>query len=158
MKAPHRRDVADDEPGMTSMIDVVFLLLVFFVWTSSFDQPERELASQIAMPESAIEAVDAEGQSSPLKSRPDDLAPRREEVVVRIFASNSAIAYQLGAVKVADIDDLLPKLQRIAGLPTDTLLIVDPDDGVEFSDCVEIYDHALRLGFPRVLFAVDDRE
>ena len=35
---------------MTAMIDVVFLLLVFFLWTSSFDEPEFDLSSALSLP------------------------------------------------------------------------------------------------------------
>ena len=40
----------DIDSAMTPMIDVVFLLLVFFVWTSSFDLPEFDLPSSLAQP------------------------------------------------------------------------------------------------------------
>ncbi len=155
MKAPRRRDATHDEPGMTSMIDVVFLLLIFFVWTSSFDKPERDIASQIAMPESAIEPVDAEGHSATPKSRQNDQESRSEDVVVRIIKGDGEVTYQIGAVAVSAISELVPKLKKIAALPTSTILIVDPDDGVDFAECIEVYDHAIGVGFPRVLFAVD---
>ncbi len=48
MKIPARKTNTSLQPPMTPMIDVVFLLLVFFIWTSSFDRPERDLRSQIA--------------------------------------------------------------------------------------------------------------
>ena len=155
MKAPHRRDANDNEPGMTSMIDVVFLLLVFFVWTSSFDEPERNIASQIAMPAKAAQAIAMDDGSAPPESTLDDQEPRREEVVVRILAGADGLRYQIGAVEAATLSELLSKLQRIASLPTSPLLIVDPDDSVDFEDCIEVYDHAIGFGFPRVLFAVD---
>nr|WP_246112492.1 biopolymer transporter ExbD [Allorhodopirellula solitaria] len=139
---------------MTSMIDVVFLLLVFFVWTSSFDKPERNLASQIAMSQSELEEINSQGQATS-DTLPDEDAPRSEDVVVRIIEDESGLRYQVGAVDFAAIGDVLPRLQKIAALPTSTVLIVDPDDGVSFDDCIEVFDHAVRFGFPRVLFAVD---
>src|SRR6056297_257054 len=49
MQAPRRPSGFDEEFAMTSMIDVVFLLLVFFIWTSSFDRPEADLRGHVAM-------------------------------------------------------------------------------------------------------------
>ena len=37
----------DIDAAMTPMIDVVFLLLVFFVWTASFQIIEQALPSQL---------------------------------------------------------------------------------------------------------------
>ena len=34
---------------MTPMIDVVFLLLVFFLCTASFEQPEEDLAASLVV-------------------------------------------------------------------------------------------------------------
>ena len=36
------------ELNLTSMIDVFFLLLIFFVCTSSFDEPEKNLPTKLA--------------------------------------------------------------------------------------------------------------
>lgn len=154
MKSPHRRDVSQDEPGMTSMIDVVFLLLVFFVWTSSFDEPEKDISSLIAISEQASEAVAGQDAAKPTFD-PADQEPRSEEIVVRIIAGRDGLHYQIGSVDAAAASDVFSKLQKIAALQANTDLIVDPDDDIDFADCIDVYDYALRLGFTRVLFAVD---
>lgn len=155
MKSPHRRDVSQDEPGMTSMIDVVFLLLVFFVWTSSFDEPEKDIASLIAISEQALEAVAGQDAAAKPTFDPADQEPRSEEIVVRIIADSGGLRYQIGSVDAAAASDAFSKLQKIAALQANTVLIVDPDDDIDFADCIDVYDYALRLGFTRVLFAVD---
>ena len=43
MKLTNRRHGSKIDLQMTSMIDVVFLLLIFFMVTSSFNKAEREL-------------------------------------------------------------------------------------------------------------------
>lgn len=155
MRSPRRRDAAQDEPGMTAMIDVVFLLLVFFVWTSSFDEPERDIASRIAMPERAVKAV--AGQNTVPAPSVDlaDREARSEEIVVRIIAGPRGLRYQVGSVDAAAASEVYARLKKIAAIPTNTILIVDPDDDVAFADCIDVYDCALLVGFPRVLFAVD---
>lgn len=155
MKSPHRRDADQDEPGMTSMIDVVFLLLVFFVWTSSFDEPERDITSRIAMSERASQAVAGQDAAPTPSFDPADQEPRSEEVVVRLIAGPDGLRYQIGSVDAAAVSEVFSKLKKIAELPINTIVIVDPDDDVEFADCIHVYDYALLVGFNRVLFAVD---
>ncbi len=156
MQSPRRRDVAVDEPGMTSMIDVVFLLLVFFVWTSSFDQPEFDLASQIAMPASSVKSIEAEGAGA-TSAETESTEPqiRREEIVVRIIARNEELRYMIGAVEATTLAEVKAKLKTIAGLKLDPILIVDPDDEVPMADCVAVFDEVLLAGLKRVLFAVE---
>ncbi len=66
------------QPPMTPMIDVVFLLLIFFVWTSRFDRPEEDLPARAAL--EALPGV-----------KPQEPPPRAQtwvdEIVVRILAS-----------------------------------------------------------------------
>ena len=49
---------ADLNTAMTPMIDVVFLLLVFFVWTASFQTIEYVLDSQVAAQQGTNASVD----------------------------------------------------------------------------------------------------
>ena len=57
------------ELSMTSMIDVVFLLLIFFLVTTTFVAPERQLKSNIKV------------QNQSTSSRPKDLEPAIIDVV-----------------------------------------------------------------------------
>lgn len=137
---------------MTSMIDVVFLLLVFFVWTSSFDRPETNLPGRIAMA--------TPPQDSGSSKRPGDAeaaaARRTPELIVRIFQTNVGIAYRVGAVELADLAAVEAKLTRISGLPISPLVIVDPEKAVSVADSIKVFDMARRLGFSQVLLAVDN--
>ena len=51
---------ADLNTAMTPMIDVVFLLLVFFVWTASFQTIEYVLDSQVAAQQGTNASVDTQ--------------------------------------------------------------------------------------------------
>lgn len=155
MKSPYRRDVSQDEPGMTSMIDVVFLLLVFFVWTSSFDKPEKDIASLIAMPEQALETSAGQDAAVIENLDPTDQEPRSEEVVVRLISGPDGLRYKIGSVDAAAASEMFSKLKKIAALRSNTILIVDPDDDIDFAACIDVYDYAVGVGFHRVLFAVD---
>ena len=48
-------DWLDDAPNLTPMIDVVFLLLIFFMVTTTFLDPEREIDVELPTAESGTE-------------------------------------------------------------------------------------------------------
>lgn len=78
---------------MTSMIDVVFLLLIFFMTTMAFQLTERELPS----------AVRVRSQTA---AQASDLQP----AVVEIVRAGGGFRYKLGAREVAsreELEDLL---------------------------------------------------
>ena len=72
--------------SMTSMIDVVFLLLIFFLVTTTFIEPEKQLVSQIA-----VEETDAGLQVNDL-----------EPAIVDIYTVGNTTLFQIGAVKTSD--------------------------------------------------------
>lgn len=156
MKNPTRRDRVADDLAMTSMIDVVFLLLVFFVWTSSFDRPERELTGLIAMPaQTAADITPINENLGQTTRQTADRERTEDEIVLRIFGSDDRPRYQVGALPIDSFSELLAKLDAIAKLRTQVILIIDPDDDVATAQCVEVFDAASSLGFGKVYFAVD---
>ncbi len=128
---------------MTAMIDVVFLLLVFFLWTSSFDKPEFDLRSSLALPPS--------GNSASLSKK----APLPfDEIVVRIIGSNGANELRVNEMPVADFAQLRTRLSAIVSLGVQPAVIVHPDPSVPMELAIKAYDVARATGFDRVLFTV----
>ena len=76
---------ADLNTAMTPMIDVVFLLLVFFVWTASFQTIEYVLDSQVI----AAQGTDA---TEPVESSP--LTDFSEDIVVRIESEGDRVGLE----------------------------------------------------------------
>lgn len=75
--------------SMTSMIDVVFLLLIFFMTTASFVKTERDLDSAIKVNEkSAAEASDL------------------EPAIVEIVSGGSGFVFRVGAREMVSPDEL----------------------------------------------------
>ncbi len=85
------------ELSMTSMIDVVFLLLIFFMVTSSFVKTERDLDSDIKV----------ERQSA--TQTQSDFEP----TIVDVVESNGRFIYRLGARDMATQDELLQVLRAM---------------------------------------------
>lgn len=73
---------------MTSMIDVVFLLLIFFIVTSTFIRPERQLISAIK--------VDQQRAAAELSNL--------DPAIVDVFRQNSNTVFRIGAVRTNDLE------------------------------------------------------
>ncbi|MEM9659556.1 MAG: biopolymer transporter ExbD [Planctomycetota bacterium] len=78
----------DDGPNLTPVIDVVFLLLVFFLVATRFDQQEREVQTKLAQV---------------LQARPRSMGPN--EVVVNISDKGEYVVMQesLDEQQLADL-------------------------------------------------------
>jgi biopolymer transport protein ExbD len=80
---------------MTSMIDVVFLLLIFFLVTTTFVRPERQLLSAIQSNER--EAVKKQSLLDP--------------ALVDVQKLGTDVVYKLGAITTDDIEEIRKVLQ-----------------------------------------------
>lgn len=76
------------ELSMTSMIDVVFLLLIFFIVTSTFVRPERQIHSAIT-----VNQKNASAEMSNL-----------DPAIIDIALQDSQIIYSIGAIRTNDLD------------------------------------------------------
>ncbi len=126
---------------MTPMIDVVFLLLVFFLWTSSFQEPEFDLPSSLAAEPKA--ATTSRGESEPLPEPFD-------EIVIEV---GPAEQLTLNGQPIVTTVELTEKLLQIAELGAQPSVIVDPHETTPIGRAIEIYDAARSARFDRVLFA-----
>ena len=140
--------VNDDglELKMTPMIDVVFLLLVFFVWTSSFEVPEFNLPSSIA------ETPQGGSEANTSAEPPQEVF---DELVIKVGSENGISRIYLNGKLVSDTETLQSKLTEILSLGVQPPVIVDPDPQIQMSDAVEVYDVARLAGADRVLFAAE---
>src|SRR5438876_11890910 len=96
MKLTSRRHGAKIDLQMTSMIDCVFLLLIFFMVTSSFNKAEREL-------DPAIKVQRVAGGTTP------DLAPTMVDVV----RGEEGFVYRLGGRELKSNGELTDVLGRL---------------------------------------------
>jgi biopolymer transport protein ExbD len=144
MRKPELSSSESLEVKMTPMIDVVFLLLIFFIWTSSFELPEFDLPSAIAEPPAG--AAEASSDEPP----PTEAF---EEIVVRVRMQDANVVLELNSQRVEDAVTLQNRLREIIALGVQPPVIIDPDDQITMNTAVEIYDAARAAGADRVLFA-----
>ena len=130
---------------MTPMIDVVFLLLVFFVWTASFLAVEYSLPSELST------------QAGTTKVDMTDPPPEIdiENIVIRIIAIGSDVQFSVDSVVVPSKVELQQKINGIAQTTTDAPIILHPDSQVPLGPVIEVYDMAKVAGFEKVSFAVN---
>ena len=116
MKVPQQSLGGVLELKMTPMIDVVFLLLIFFIWTSSFEIPEFDLPSAIALPASG--GIDATDQPP--------LAEPFDEIVIRLSRSNAQVQIEMNQQPISTMKELRNRLAEIIAIGVQPPIIIDP--------------------------------
>lgn len=117
---------------LAPMIDIVFLLLIFFIVTWQFTRSETELS--VSVP-TAQEGADPERQSG--------------EIVINILTD--------GTIRVegatVDLEQLLAKLAPIAAAFENQPVRIRGDGGVEYQRIVEVIDTCQKAGIWNISFA-----
>ncbi len=142
--SPYSRQNRDLEIKMTPMIDVVFLLLVFFIWTASFQIIEKVMPSELS---SAVGSEKTDVNDPP----PEDFD--FENVIVRIQGEGEVVSLKMNDTSVASLSDLADKLQTIAAVKLDAPVILYPDPKVNLGKVIEVYDLSRGVGFESISFA-----
>ena len=143
MKIPtiYNRNERSLDVAMTPMIDVVFLLLIFFVWTASFQVVEYLLPSKIS-------AQTGTGADAEIPPELIDL----EQVVVRLIANETAVQWIMNDEILDGLTDVEARLVQVASIRNDIPVIVDPEKQVRLGDVINVYDAAMRAGFDSIQF------
>ena len=141
------RRSGDSLGSMTPMIDVVFLLLIFFVWTNSFQPEELLLPSGLASTPGTTPAV-----------QELDMPAELEPIVVRLELpqeadSDTSIQWQVNGRAVPDLDELGSMLRSLVEIKPDLPVVIDAAANVTLRHVVDAYDEARLVGFSRILFA-----
>ena len=139
------RDQGELEIKMTPMIDVVFLLLVFFVWTASFHAVEYLLPSSLSQQLGNAAVIDS--QAPPPEAE-------FEDVIVRILGQDDHVVWQVNGQDVLSLDEVKQRLQLVADIKADAPVILHPDEEVPVGDVIDVYDISRIAGFDKIQFAI----
>ena len=139
------------EVAMTPMIDVIFLLLVFFVATSSFQMVEKLLPSGVSETK-AEDSKQAAGNVEQPQEEPSQDA--LEQVIVELNRVGNLTVAVLNEVPLPDLESLKPRLQAISEAKADVPVVIDPEGDIEAADVIQAYDWAREAGLARVYLAV----
>ncbi|HIA20621.1 MAG TPA: biopolymer transporter ExbD [Planctomycetaceae bacterium] len=132
------------EIKLTPMIDVVFLLLVFFIWNASLQKVEYVLPSPLSQ---------LTGNQDQSKNDPSPEVDF-DDVVVRIRWTNNQPNWSINENPVASLEQLQQKLKIIQEIKRDAPVILHPDKDVPLGHLIEVYDRSRSAGFERIQFAV----
>jgi len=130
---------------LTPMIDCVFLLMIYFIFSSNFNVGELSLPSQL----SASTGIGAPNSETPPPPEADF-----EDVVVRILWQNSTPTWTVNDAPIASLAELRQSLAGVARIKRDAPVILHPDSDVPLGNVIDVYDISRRVGFEKVQFAV----
>lgn len=139
MRVPHRARPHDEAATfqMTPLIDLVFLLLSYFLFTLSLAAQEGVLPSKLAVGEDQSEQQQEEEPP--------------QQVILRLVRTGDAVQYFVDDWPVASFAELSG---RLANLPDDTLVVIDAAPTVATAPVIRTYNQCLKLGLSRVVFPV----
>ena len=131
MKFQTREPEKADFP-LAPMVDVVFLLLIFFIATRQYSQSERELNVSVPVAEEGADARQTVG-----------------EIIVNVREGGEVVVDKT----VMDKQQLFDKLQRIAAVYKNQAIRIRGDGKVEYQKIVEVIDVCQKAGIPNISFA-----
>lgn len=133
---------------MTPMIDVIFLLLIFFICTASFQQLEELL------PTPTVAWLG--NRSSETVEIPPELLDL-EEVVVLIHFDERAY-WDIGETRYRDWLEVRRLLELVSKQNSRVPVILDVDGNVPLEAILQVHDGARQCGLTSVQFAVPKPE
>jgi biopolymer transport protein ExbD len=135
MAIQFKKGKALDSLNMTPLIDVVFLLLIFFLVATRFAQDDRELPVQLPSAASAV----------PMTAEPTEL-------VVNVDAAGQ---YMILGQRMA-LDKVESTLRRaVADDPINQMVIIRGDRNVAFQAVVSVMDLCTKLKVPSYKISTD---
>lgn len=121
---------------MTPLVDVVFLLLIFFVCTAQFRPPEQNLPAELTAPQAA-------GLDQPTEPQLDEL----DEIVLFVRREGDRPVWllglpgqQVGQRRLATLDELKSTLSELAQIRRDLPVYIYPAPDVPVQDVVTTVD------------------
>jgi len=142
MRVPSTFDRNRESEGlMTPMIDVVFLLLIFFVATASFQIPEQVLPTSLL----AAGTADTDVQIEP--------DPQLERVVVKLALVDGQTRFVINEEPRETLQEVRAVLQAVAGIDPSLPVVLDAGGDVPLGDVIDVYDVCRLVGFDKIQFA-----
>jgi biopolymer transport protein ExbD len=126
----------EPELDLTPLIDVVFLLLIFFLVTATFAQSREHAGLPVDLPEGATgESVAAEGQ-----------------ITVHLHEDGHITVERAGAetIETTDVGDVDRLLREAHQLDPTSSVYLRGDQAVPYGRVMEVLDHARQVGFRQV--------
>jgi biopolymer transport protein ExbD len=159
-----KREFEEVKMEMTPMIDVTFLLLIFFIVTLKFKTLEGRLDA--ALPKdrgtSTSTAEEVEKVDIVIKvSNPGRLVPDPKTATTSspegrlLHYVDRKVRFEVGAQQFTNADALskyLDQFARTQEMKDETPVSIDPRKGVVYGDVVTVLDVVIQKGFTQIAF------
>ncbi|MDO4424947.1 MAG: biopolymer transporter ExbD [Planctomycetia bacterium] len=136
------------ELQMTPMIDVIFLLLIFFICTSSFQLPEKLFPTPIQ----TLMGNSPSEQTETFELPPD--IQDFEEIAILMHYEKKAW-WEIYGNRIQTFSALEMMLRDLAAECADVPLILDIDPNVPLENVIQVYASAKKNGFEKIQFAIE---
>jgi len=145
MKRKDRERTGVSEMDLTSMIDVTFLLLIFFLLGTRFKAPEGTLDARLPKDE---------GPQAEIAQQPI------EKLTVRVRVEQARPLYQIGELIFPDARRLESHLRQLfpigirieGGEEKPQPVTIEPEDKANYKDVIAVLDACMRTGYTNVSF------
>jgi biopolymer transport protein ExbD len=149
MRVPNsrrERGLSTDQT-MTPMIDVVFLLLIFFVCASVGRIRESLLSIDLSRGE--VESA----QAAPPEPKP----PEAADIWLRLYPSPAGekTLVEMNRREFADLESLETALRELGELSPESPVVLDIDPDVPAGDVIRVDDACRAAGFNQINYAAD---
>ena len=131
------RRVADQEPSvnLTPLIDVVFLLLIFFMLATTFMDPEKDINLDL-----------------PSSSEAGSVSEEIDELIVNVMADGSTVI----SGQQLDEANLLARLRQAAAQNPETQVTIRGDADTAHQNIVRVMDYCTHAGLGNLAIATMD--
>ncbi len=136
------RSSKSPELKMTPMIDVIFLLLIFFVCTANFQKLEGLLPTDMSLPGDAAMEI----------ALPD---PESLDVALVTLSYEAAPHWQVEGNSCKTLAEVRAVLQKWRDVQADLPVILDIASNVPVEHVIDLYDACRAVGLTRIQFAAD---
>ena len=132
--------------NLTSMIDLVFLLLFFFLAASRFTPPEGTLPADLPTKGAAAPGIEVPRTPIHIRMSPDPVNPAACKLTIDRFHPSP--------LAVGDLASTLHKIhEEVPGFDGQTPVYLIADDGVDWDTVVNAYNAAIFARFEKIYFA-----
>ncbi|MGL6226170.1 MAG: ExbD/TolR family protein [Thermoguttaceae bacterium] len=159
---------AQPEMKITSMIDVIFLLLIFFVCTASFQRLEEKLSLNLSAAGTVEEFLNEQPSIEDLKFLQIQISnsqiadsPITHTQVVNSQLPNSPIVHSAGLIWTIEnreyhsLQEVATFLVPIAESRPEIPVILDPEKLIPIEHVLDLFDLCRKLGFTQIQFAAE---
>lgn len=122
---------------MTPLIDIVFLLMVFFLMTINFEKPEEILTHRLPQ-------LGHEASEDPSKDW------EKVELKLAIVKQSGRLVLQLQERTLESYEQLHRYLDQ---LPDDIMIIIDAADDVPYKHIIGVYNSCLKANKEDIVFS-----